>query len=131
MYTLYNEVLDTIRSWGCKMATNFSLASPQESVYGSWGALNDIDIQPPYMTTAPKYQALLDNIPNRPTPIITGNNLVCGTTTQTYTVPAVAGSIYAWTVTGGNITAGQGTHQITVQWNNGTVGTVNVVQTAP
>jgi hypothetical protein len=42
------------------MATNFSLASPQESIYGSWGVLNDIDIQPPYMQTAPKYQALLD-----------------------------------------------------------------------
>ncbi len=44
------------------MFGNFSLASPQESVYGSWGVLNDIDIQPPYIETAPKYQALLDNI---------------------------------------------------------------------
>jgi hypothetical protein len=41
---------------------NFSLASPQESIYGSWGVLNDIDIKEPYFTTAPKYQALLDRI---------------------------------------------------------------------
>ncbi|MBK8473548.1 MAG: hypothetical protein IPL33_16135 [Sphingobacteriales bacterium] len=53
IYALYDELLDTIRAWGCQMATNFSLASPQESIYGSWGVLNDIDIQPPYMTTAP------------------------------------------------------------------------------
>jgi PKD repeat protein len=62
IYNLYEEVLDTIRAWGCKMAGNFSLATPQESVYGSWGVLNDIDDQPPYMTSAPKYQALLDAI---------------------------------------------------------------------
>ncbi len=62
IYQLYDDMLDTIRSWGSTMFGNFSLASPQESVYGSWGVLNDIDIQPPYLETAPKYQALLDNI---------------------------------------------------------------------
>ncbi len=62
IYALYDEMLDTIRTWGSRMFGNFSLASPQESVYGSWGVLNDIDIQPPYLETAPKYQALLDNI---------------------------------------------------------------------
>lgn len=128
IYALYDEVLDTIRAWGCKMATNFSLASPQESVYGSWGVLNDIDIQPPYMTTAPKYQALLDNIPNTPTPIISGNSIVCGISTQTYSVPAVVGNTYNWTVTGGSIVSGQGTSQITVLWSSGTIGTVTVAQ---
>jgi len=62
IYQLYDEVLDTIRTWGSRMFGNFSLAGPQESIYGSWGVLNDIDIQPPYLETAPKYQALLDNI---------------------------------------------------------------------
>ncbi|MBK9013034.1 MAG: PKD domain-containing protein [Saprospiraceae bacterium] len=62
IYALYDEMLDTIRTWGSRLFGNFSLASPQESVYGSWGVLNDIDIQPPYLETAPKYQALLDNI---------------------------------------------------------------------
>jgi len=63
MYNMYDMIHDTIRSWGCELATNFSLASVQESVYGSWGVIPDIDIQPPYMTTAKKYQALLDNLP--------------------------------------------------------------------
>ncbi|MFM9948291.1 MAG: PKD domain-containing protein [Saprospiraceae bacterium] len=61
IYRLYDDMLDTIRSWGSRLFGNFSLSSPQESVYGSWGVLNDIDIQPPYLETAPKYQALLDN----------------------------------------------------------------------
>jgi PKD repeat protein len=64
MYELYDIMHDTIRSWGCKLATNFSLASPQESVYGSWGVMEHIDVQAPYSTNARKYQALLDNLPN-------------------------------------------------------------------
>ncbi|MBK8625352.1 MAG: PKD domain-containing protein [Saprospiraceae bacterium] len=63
MYEMYDMMHDSIRKWGCKLASNFSLAGPQESVYGSWGVMEDIDIQPPYSTTAPKYQALLDNLP--------------------------------------------------------------------
>jgi len=63
MYNFYDQMHDTIRSWGCKLATNFSLSSVQQSVYGSWGVLNDIDVQPPYSSTARKYQALLDNLP--------------------------------------------------------------------
>ncbi len=63
MYNMYDMIHDTIRSWGCELAANFSLASVQESVYGSWGVIPDIDVQPPYMTTAKKYQALLDNLP--------------------------------------------------------------------
>ncbi len=64
MYNMYDLVHDSIRKWGCKLASNFSLAGPQESIYGSWGVMDDIDIQPPFMTSAPKYQALLDNIPS-------------------------------------------------------------------
>jgi PKD repeat protein len=62
IHALYDDMLDTIRQWGSRMFGNFSLSSPQESVYGSWGVLNDIDVQPPYLESAPKYQALLDNI---------------------------------------------------------------------
>ncbi len=131
MYDLYNEVHDTIRTWGCRLATNFSLAAPQESVYGSWGVLNDIDIAPPYINTAPKYQALLDNIPNRPNPVISGTLEVCNSEQQTYNVPFIAGHTYIWTVTGGTIVSGQGTNQITVQWSNSTTGTVTVEESAP
>lgn len=63
MYDMYKMLHDTIRAWGCKLATNFSLAGAQESVYGSWGVMETIDIQPPYITTAPKFQALLDSRP--------------------------------------------------------------------
>lgn len=63
MYVMYDRMHDTIRAWGCKLATNFSLASLQESRYGSWGVLSDINVQPPFMETAPKYQALIDNMP--------------------------------------------------------------------
>jgi len=62
MYDMYMAVHDSIRTWGCKLAANFSLSSVQESVYGSWGVLPDIDVLPPYSVTARKYQALLDNI---------------------------------------------------------------------
>ena len=63
MYDMYDRMHDTIHSWGCRLAVNFSLASPQESIYGSWGVLSDIDVQPPYSSTARKYQSLLDNAP--------------------------------------------------------------------
>lgn len=63
MYDMYREIHQTIRKWSCRLAVNFSLASPQESVYGSWGVLSDIDMEPPYQGTAPKYQALLDELP--------------------------------------------------------------------
>ncbi len=129
MYQMYDQMLDTIRNWGCKMAINFSLAGPQESVYGSWGVVSDIETPPPYMTTAPKYQALLDNIPVTPDPFITGQNEVCSSNTYIYTVPEVVGNTYQWTVIGGVILSGQGTPSIEVQWLPGVSGTVLVSQT--
>lgn len=59
---LYNDVMDTIRTWGCVQAMNFSLASDQESVYGSWGVLDDIALAQPFSSSAPKYQANIDNV---------------------------------------------------------------------
>jgi hypothetical protein len=62
MYQLYNDVLDTIRNMGNKLAMSFTLSGVQESVYGSWGHLPDMYLAPPYtMTNAPKYKAILDN----------------------------------------------------------------------
>jgi PKD repeat protein len=62
IYALYNDMLDTLRRWDSRLFVNFSLAGERESIYGSWGVVEDIDVQPPYLTTAPKYQALLDNV---------------------------------------------------------------------
>ena len=62
-------------------------------------------------------------------PTISGSNNVCNNAVWSYSVPNLLGSTYTWTVTGGTITNGQGTNQITVQWANGVAGTVGVVQT--
>ena len=61
MYDLYDEVLDSVRLWGSEMAMAFTLASAKESIYGSWGHLEDID-QDTATQYAPKYQALIDNM---------------------------------------------------------------------
>ena len=61
MYTLYDDVLNDIRSHGNRLAMAFVLSGTQESIYGSWGHLSDIYMQPPYLNAAPKYQACLDN----------------------------------------------------------------------
>jgi hypothetical protein len=62
---------------------------------------------------------------------LVGSNLVCNTNpTKTYSVTAIAGSTYQWVVTGGTILSGQGSNQVTVQWNTGT-GTISVTQTTP
>jgi hypothetical protein len=61
MYALYDNVLDSVRNMGNKLAMAFTLSGVQESIYGSWGHLPNMYLNPPYTTTAPKYQAVLDN----------------------------------------------------------------------
>mgnify|MGYP000868698793 CR=1 FL=1 len=60
-----------------------------------------------------------------PTPLILNSNNSCLGQIQTYSVAATAGHTYLWEVVGDTIILGQGTHQIAVQWNNGTLGAVN------
>lgn len=64
-----------------------------------------------------------------PLPIVTGDLAVCGDGTNIYSVPFLEGATYQWEVVGGTILTGQGTNTITVKWNNGTAGSVNVIQT--
>ena len=64
-----------------------------------------------------------------PTPVISGNNTVCANTLHTYSVPAISNSTYNWIITGGTIMSGQGTAQISVLWDNNTIGTINITQT--
>jgi ELWxxDGT repeat protein len=66
-----------------------------------------------------------------PSPIITGNNSICRSSSQTYSVVNNAGNTYNWTVSGGTIASGQGTNQISVNWGAGSAGTVNVTETTP
>lgn len=67
-----------------------------------------------------------------PVPIITGPSPVCQSTngsTETYSTPNVAGNTYNWVVTGGTISSGQGTSQVTVTWATPGSGTVSVTET--
>jgi hypothetical protein len=69
-----------------------------------------------------------------PTPNIvasTGTNCAGGTRTYNVSNPGPSGTQYNWTVTGGTITAGQGTANVTVQWGAGGTGNIAVAQTNP
>lgn len=61
-------------------------------------------------------------------PSISGDNDICSSSVATYSTTSI-GTNYFWTVIGGTITSGQGTNTITVQWLNGTTGSVAVAVT--
>jgi subtilisin-like proprotein convertase family protein len=66
----------------------------------------------------------------QPTPSISGSNSICANSTgNVYSVTNVTGNTYAWTVTGGTVTAGAGTNSITVTWGAAGTGTVAVTET--
>ncbi|MBK6612041.1 MAG: hypothetical protein IPI59_14680 [Sphingobacteriales bacterium] len=66
------------------------------------------------------------------TPEITGNQNPCKDNQYTYSVPAVAGAVYNWSVSGnGSVLSGLNTNSIVVQWNSGAVGQVSIVQINP
>lgn len=64
-----------------------------------------------------------------PVPVITGSNSVCRLTSSTYSVPAVPGDIYAWSVVGGSISGSPNSNSVTVSWGNSASGTITVIQT--
>ena len=65
-----------------------------------------------------------------PTPDITGKNPVSQNETSVhYKITGGTGHTYSWNVTGGSITAGQGTNEITVTWGSGSAGQVSVTET--
>ncbi|MBL7787074.1 MAG: sphingomyelin phosphodiesterase [Chitinophagales bacterium] len=65
-------------------------------------------------------------------PIVNGDATPCSQNTSTYSVTAgAAGTTYEWTAIGGTIVAGQGTPNVSVVWDNGVTGTVQVMQTNP
>jgi len=66
-----------------------------------------------------------------PEPEITGDEYVYENTPgYTYSSPDHAGASYDWTITGGTITNGQGTHEITVTWGSIGTGYVNLTETS-
>jgi len=65
-----------------------------------------------------------------PLPVISGIATVCKNQEITYTTASNAGSTYAWIVTGGTITSGQGSNQVTVLWGYPGTGTLSVSETS-
>lgn len=63
-----------------------------------------------------------------PTPVIAGTADPCSSSSSIYTITSYypPGATFNWTVTGGTITNGQGTHSVTVLWGNGTAGDIGV-----
>jgi len=66
MYNLYTEWFDSLKSVAGdseSLFMNFSFISPKSGKYGSWGVLESQFYQfPPYNQSAPKFQAILDNM---------------------------------------------------------------------
>ena len=48
---------------------------------------------------------------------------------EQYSVSQTLGSSYNWTATGGNITSGQGTNVVQIQWGSATMGQIAVIET--
>ena len=66
---------------------------------------------------------------NRPTPAIAGLTKVCTLSSDVYQTNKNAGSTYKWTISGGTITSGAGTEQVTVSWGASGTGNLQVVET--
>jgi PKD domain/PKD-like domain/Secretion system C-terminal sorting domain len=65
----------------------------------------------------------------KPTPVISGSNFVCENQTGVIYSTASSGNSYAWTISGGTITAGAGTNSITVTWGTAGTGTLQLTET--
>jgi hypothetical protein len=66
-----------------------------------------------------------------PAPVISGADSSCHNKIYTFSIPAVAGDTYSWTVGNGSIIDGQSTNSITVAFDTVGTGTVSVTQTSP
>ena len=64
----------------------------------------------------------------QPAPSITGDANVCTDTEVTYSTPAVPGSTYQWTVTGGTFTSGTTSPTATVKWTTAGSQTITVTE---
>lgn len=80
-----------------------------------------------------KTSSMILTIYANPTPLITGPIEVCAYDTGViYNTPLTTGNIYNWAVTGGIVSSGQGTNEISVDWGIPTLqGIVAVTETNP
>ncbi len=63
-----------------------------------------------------------------PAPVITGPGFVCDNEEEDYSTAENAGSTYSWEISGGTVTSGAGTWQITVLWGAPGPGSVQVTE---
>jgi hypothetical protein len=71
-------------------------------------------------------RSLTINVYSSPSPTITGPASVCIGSTSNIYVTQYGFSNYVWAITGGTITAGQGTYSATVTWNTSGAQTISV-----
>ena len=70
-----------------------------------------------------------------PTPTVTNvsgtpaGTACAGVSGYQYSTPSIAGYTYSWTISGGTITSGSSSNQVTVQWGTGSTGTLSVTAT--
>jgi len=76
-------------------------------------------------TVSPELEITVNESPN---PEISGLAIVCEDDLAEYSTADNAGSTYTWEVDGGTISAGAGTHQITVEWGSYGMGYVKVTE---
>lgn len=66
-------------------------------------------------------------------PTVIGDAVVCQNGAEMYSVTAVSGATYVWTITNGTVVSGCGTsdNTCTVMWGANTTGSIQLVQTNP
>ncbi|OWY22832.1 PKD domain-containing protein [Sphingobacteriales bacterium UPWRP_1] len=106
-------------TWNVTGAVSWSVLSPPHQIQVLWGAgpAGTISVSaagcggnlcPPTTVTVPIISATVP---------ISGANPACVDSYEIYSAPKFGGTAYTWTVTGGTIIQGQGSHQITVHWS--------------
>lgn len=75
-------------------------------------------------------EVIVADLPSPDEPI-SGNGNVCESQNEIYQMPELEGISYLWTVEGGEITDGQGTASLTVNWNTTGSGMITVTPENP
>lgn len=133
------EIYSVINNVGSSYVWNVIggvIASGQgsNSISVSWGAngvgsvsVSETSVNGCVQPTATSITVIKNTTPN---PIITGNTSICENKMgEVYTTQSNLGNTYSWTITGGFITSGANTNQITVTWGAAGVGQLTVTET--
>ena len=107
-------------------------SSTSSSVLVNWGAAGTDSLQVIYQNSNYCADTAYYQVVSAPpgVPAITGDSLVCFNTTVHYSFAPVPGVNYTWETTGGVITAGQGTANVSVLWIGNQAGILRLKNTA-